>query len=270
MPIVTFGLLFFYVTHSVESGVIPISDLAFEHRNYLPLFGIFLAIGATFAAVIKKYPSKARSICWILIAGFVFLAQATWFRNQMWVEQETLLKQDVIHNPENVRALHNLALWYQRNERYDDSMNTMKTLLNINNGQLSLLHATSYVAILIDLRLHRQALILLDKLLEFDVGPQIRASLLRQYGTVHTARADDEAAVTAFEASIRLAPLDYNSGLAYGYSLIQLGRLEEAETLTRQLNSRFGDRTKLKMLEEVLQARAFQTSESKPLINQEG
>lgn len=186
----------------------------------------------------------------------------------MWVEQETLLKQDVIHNPQNVRALYNLALWYQRNERYDDSMDTMKTLLSVNNGQLSLLHATTYVAILIDLQLHRQALHLLDKLLEFDTGPKVRASLLRQYGTVHTARADDEAAVSAFEASIRFAQLDYNSGLAYGYSLIQLGRLEEAQTLIRQLNSRFGDRTKLKMLDDVRRARALKEIESDRWIEQ--
>lgn len=91
---------------------------------------------------------------------------------------------------------------------------------------------------------------------------------MRQYGTVHTARADDEAVVAAFEESIRFAQLDYNSGLAYGYSLIQLGRLEEAQALIRQLNSRFGDRTKLKMLDEVRQAKLLQTSESKPQIDQ--
>ena len=160
------------------------------------------------------------------------------------------------------RALYNLALWYQRNERYDDSMDSMKALLNVNHGQLSLLHATTYVAILIDLKPHRQALNLSDKLLEFDTGPQLRASLLQKYGTVHTARANDEAAVATFEASIRLAQLDYNRGLSYGYSLIQLGRLAEAEILIRELNSRFGNRTKLRMLDEVLWARALKLNDS--------
>jgi len=176
--------------------------------------------------------------------------------------------QDIIHNPENVTALYNLTLWYQRNERYDESMDSMKTLLNVNNGQLSLLHATTYVAILIDLQLHRRAFNLLDKLLEFDTGPQLRASLLLQYGTVHTARADDKAAVAAFETSIRFAQIHCNSGLAYAYSLIQLRRLEEAGRLARQLISRLGDRTKLKMLDKVRCARALQEIESEKRIEQ--
>ena len=91
---------------------------------------------------------------------------------------------------------------------------------------------------------------------------------MRQYGTVHTARADDEAVVAAFEESIRFAQLDYNSGLAYGYSLIQLGRLEEAQILISQLNSRFGDRTKLKMLDDVRRARALKEIESDKRIEQ--
>jgi hypothetical protein len=47
--------------------------------------------------------------------------------------------------------------------------------------------------------------------------------------------------------------LDYDSGLAYGYSLIQLGRLEEANKEINSLRMRFGERTRLRMLDRVLQ-----------------
>ena len=255
-PLVTFGVLFFYAVHSVESGLIPIRDLVFEHRNYLPLFGVFFGAGAALIASTNHYPTVLKRAKWLSIAILIFFAQATWARNQMWAEQETLLKQDVVHNPENVRALYNLALWYQRNDRYDQSMETMKALVKANNGQLNLLHATTYVATLIDLQLYDLALNLLDKLLESNMKPLARAAFLRQYATVLTGKADDEAAADVFEEAMRLAPLDYDSGLAYGYSLIQLGRLEEANKEINALRMRFGERTRLRMLDRVLQNKA--------------
>ncbi len=41
-PLLAFGILFYYLTHSVESSIIPIRDFAFEHRTYLPNFGLCL------------------------------------------------------------------------------------------------------------------------------------------------------------------------------------------------------------------------------------
>lgn len=256
LPLVAFGVMFFYATHIVESGFIPIRDLAFEHRNYLPLFGLFFSVGAAIVAIAKHYPAGIKHIKWISIVALLFFAQATWARNQMWADQEALLKADVVHNPGNVRALYNLALWYQRNDRYDQSMETMKALVVANDGQLNLLHATTYVATLIDLQLYDLALNLLDKLLEANMKPLARAAFLRQYGTVLTGKADDEAAVDVFEEAMQLAPLDYDSGLAYGYSLIQLGRFDEANVLMLSLEQRFGSRTRLGMLRDVLENKA--------------
>jgi len=41
-PLVSFGIAWFFVGHSLESTVLPL-ELAHEHRNYLPLFGLLLA-----------------------------------------------------------------------------------------------------------------------------------------------------------------------------------------------------------------------------------
>ena len=92
-------------------------------------------------------------------------------------------------------------------------METMKALVAANDGQLNLLHATTYVATLIDLQLYDLALNLLDKLLEAKMKPLARAAFLRQYGTVLTGKADDEAAVDVFEEAMQLAPLIMTAGL---------------------------------------------------------
>ena len=252
LPLATFGILFFYITHSVESGLIPIRDLAFEHRNYLPIFGVFLSVGAVILHLKDRSLVATNGLILIFLGLFVFFAQATWARNQMWVNQEALLKHDIAHTEGNVRALYNLSVWYQRNGRYDDSIEAMKAVVKANQGRLDLLHATTYVAALIDLDLHDRALSILDKVLDMPMNPMARAAFLRQYGTVLTAKADDEAAADVFEESMIVSPLDYDGGLAYGYSLIQLGRFSDAKRFLVQLERRFGQRTRLKMLNGVL------------------
>ena len=58
-PIVTFGALFYYLAHAVESSVIPIPELAFEHRAYLPNAGLCLIAGWMLLA---ELPRRCREV----------------------------------------------------------------------------------------------------------------------------------------------------------------------------------------------------------------
>lgn len=51
-PLVAFGGLFFLAAHSLESTFIPL-EMYFEHRNYLPMCGIFIAISGLLLAISK-------------------------------------------------------------------------------------------------------------------------------------------------------------------------------------------------------------------------
>lgn len=42
-PLFAFGVFFFFIAHSLESTILPL-ELVFEHRNYLPSIGVFVAI----------------------------------------------------------------------------------------------------------------------------------------------------------------------------------------------------------------------------------
>jgi tetratricopeptide (TPR) repeat protein len=44
-PALFFGLAWFYVAHLLESTILPL-ELYFEHRNYLPMFGILFAVSS--------------------------------------------------------------------------------------------------------------------------------------------------------------------------------------------------------------------------------
>ncbi|MDY6991585.1 MAG: hypothetical protein SVR94_03130, partial [Pseudomonadota bacterium] len=41
-PLLAFGILFYYLAHAVESSLIPIRDVIFEHRTYLPNLGLII------------------------------------------------------------------------------------------------------------------------------------------------------------------------------------------------------------------------------------
>ncbi|OGT20785.1 MAG: hypothetical protein A2V90_09080 [Gammaproteobacteria bacterium RBG_16_57_12] len=52
-PLIGFGILFFFSGHAMESTVISL-ELMYEHRNYLPSFGILLATVATLNIIVKN------------------------------------------------------------------------------------------------------------------------------------------------------------------------------------------------------------------------
>ncbi|HSI22790.1 MAG TPA: hypothetical protein VK959_07190 [Methylophilaceae bacterium] len=53
-PIVSFGILFFFASHLMESTIFPL-ELMFEHRNYLGSIGIVIAISSFAQAHVKKF-----------------------------------------------------------------------------------------------------------------------------------------------------------------------------------------------------------------------
>jgi hypothetical protein len=54
LPLVSFGILFFFAGHLLESTIFPL-ELVYEHRNYLPSYGLIIAaVGAIDAGVKNK------------------------------------------------------------------------------------------------------------------------------------------------------------------------------------------------------------------------
>lgn len=66
-PLVSFGIAWFLIGHAMESTILPL-EIAHEHRNYLPLFGILLA---TAWALIRGLESKGprKTIAVTLVAA---------------------------------------------------------------------------------------------------------------------------------------------------------------------------------------------------------
>lgn len=101
-PIAAFGILFFLLGHSIESSVIPL-EIAHEHRNYLPMFGILL--GLFHAGLSPAWSADTLRLRRVLAGVFVlFLAGVTALRATQWADPYGLVLMEVRHHPDSVRA----------------------------------------------------------------------------------------------------------------------------------------------------------------------
>lgn len=105
--LVAFGIFWFFITLAVESSLIPIRDIIFEHRLYLPSCGAFLALATTATLLGRKLsPKTFWSIVTVLI---LLLATASWQRNQVWRDEVSLWQDTVEKSPDKPRPHYNLG-----------------------------------------------------------------------------------------------------------------------------------------------------------------
>ena len=127
--LVSFGILWFFVTMSVESSFFPIADVIFEHRTYLPSFGFFIAFcaGILYPAY-QKYGKTALAMLFGLLAVYSVL---TYSRNRVWKTEETLWS-DAIKKGPTVRAHNNRGDYYYRQKEYDKARADFQAALKLN------------------------------------------------------------------------------------------------------------------------------------------
>lgn len=115
--IISFGILWFFLTLSIESSIIPIYDVIFEHRTYLPSFGFFIAIGSIAAVLfLDKYRNLTIFAGALIIIIFSFL---TYNRNKVWQDDVTLWNDNVQKTPNKARPYNNRGYAYRMQGKFD-------------------------------------------------------------------------------------------------------------------------------------------------------
>jgi len=144
-PAIAFGIFWFFITLSVESSIIPISDALFEHRLYLPMFGFAIVMSYVLIVLLQN---RKLWIGIISVAAIAYLGTATYLRNRVW-KDPIILWRDVLRKaPENYRAHNNLgfALYHRGRvgeaiQQYTEGLRIKPDFaLAINNLGIALLH----------------------------------------------------------------------------------------------------------------------------------
>ncbi len=102
---VSFGILWFFITISIESSVFPISDVIFEHRLYLPMVGMMLA-----ACIFLRRLIRFENYFIIVMAGVIAVLTVMSFqRVVVWKSRIGMLSDIAKKSPQKPRAHNNLA-----------------------------------------------------------------------------------------------------------------------------------------------------------------
>ena len=113
LRLIAFGILWFFLALSVESSFIPIEDVIFEHRIYLPSVGAFIAIISAIALLPHFRRIDSRGLAAGLSIIVVLCIGMTYQRNLTWKDPVTLWSDTVNKSPYKARPLYNLGIAYE-------------------------------------------------------------------------------------------------------------------------------------------------------------
>ena len=100
----SFAVLWYLVGHALESSLLSL-ELVFEHRNYLPSFGILFAAAYYLVRGLDWLAAKPRLIYPLLGMLVVVLAFITFTRAGIWSDRITLNTFTAQNHPESYRSL---------------------------------------------------------------------------------------------------------------------------------------------------------------------
>jgi len=128
-PLISFGILWYLITISLESFIAIGLDPYFEHRNYLPAYGLFLALASVFVHSERLSPRIKKEVIVLVVA--LILSVLTFARNGVW-RDGILLWEDVVNKvPDNPRAHLDLGLAYMSEDLHDKAIEQYLIALNL-------------------------------------------------------------------------------------------------------------------------------------------
>lgn len=105
LPVVAFGILFFFLAHALESSVFSL-ELVHEHRNYLASFSILFVV----AYYLVVDLNKASKICYLLAGLLVaFLSVTTLARAAVWGAPVVHAISELSDHPQSPRANYSMG-----------------------------------------------------------------------------------------------------------------------------------------------------------------
>ena len=125
-PLAAFGVLWFFVTLAVESTIIPIRHVIFEHRMYLPMFGF-----ALIAAQLIVSRRQAAVAVLLLVTLSVSLSVLTYRRNAVWRDGITLWSDVLSKSPGLIRPYTHLATAYLKQGDFGQALDVYSAAIDV-------------------------------------------------------------------------------------------------------------------------------------------
>lgn len=107
-----FAVAWFFVTVSIESGVVPLIDIIFEHRVYLPSVWFMFALGMLVCDLYHRAGAARHAVLLATVSLLCIYGYATYQRNHVWSDRLTLWSDVVAKSPLKTRGWTELGILY--------------------------------------------------------------------------------------------------------------------------------------------------------------
>ncbi|WP_448552133.1 hypothetical protein [Thalassotalea montiporae] len=205
IPLLLIGVLWFYSAHIVESSLIPITDLAFEHRSYLPNIGLVIALVALLNFLISGNRKKIVLLLLVLVST-ISLSSLTYHRNVLWQDSYQFYKHELEITPESTRTMESYALELIKRGEEAEAEDLLLKAVNINfkNGIVRVSALENLMALLFKRRRYQTGIQTAMLGLKYVHKPKERSQLLAilAYGYVKMGGCDF--AISLSNASLKL------------------------------------------------------------------
>ncbi|BAN36197.1 Tfp pilus assembly protein PilF [Sulfuricella denitrificans skB26] len=102
-PLVSFGLAWFLIGHTMESTVLPL-EIAHEHRNYLPILGILLAAAWVLLRSLESTGPRKTIAVTLALAALAYFPFVTALRSQQFGEEGRRTQIEAQHHRKSAHA----------------------------------------------------------------------------------------------------------------------------------------------------------------------
>ena len=225
--LIAFGILWFFITLSVESSIIPIPMVIDEYRIYLPSVGFFLALTTIGVLAVDRLAKKILPIERIAAVFFIIvimtLSYATFARNVLWKDKVSLWEDVVSKSPDSPRANNNLGLAYAGKGLHDKAIEHYEKCISLNP---SYLFAYTNLGVAYA-RTGRTGEAIKTFMKALEISPEnksVNINLARAYGDLGRY----EKAAEYYGKVVSLAPYDSAAWHGLGTAYTLLGRLDDA------------------------------------------
>jgi len=128
--LMSFGIIWFFLTLAVESSIVPIADVIFEHRTYLPSMGFFVVLTTgAYSLLADRY----RKVAMMAFAGIIGVYSIlTYQRNKTWKDELTLWTDVVSKSPDKARPYLNRGVAYWSQGQWEKAMTDYEKAIALN------------------------------------------------------------------------------------------------------------------------------------------
>lgn len=227
----SFGIFWFFITLSVESSVIVIQDVIYEHRVYLPSFGFFLALTSLgtlgMTRLEKRFHGVRMLACAVVACIVVILSGLSYSRNNVWQDWISLWSDTVAKSPAKPRPHNVLGIGYYYLGKYNEAMQEYKEAVRLKPGfieayyNMALVHNTK--------KEYQEAINMYVKALglsAFNATQQARA--YNEIGINYAELGNPDQAVMAFASAVNYEPESIEYRTNYAFALSTTGKRDEA------------------------------------------